>query len=206
MKRALVFALFIFSVKAISAQGKLEGGVFGEYYQLGDNSQTQFGAILHIPIQDRFTLNYQFGLGPRQDGGYYMHSPPGVIIAGWLLLNGRNLSGLSYLGYLAIVVPQGVGMYFGKGKIVSHVSIDPLSVDFWHRNYPYDEKWKLGCNFTYRVKMLSDLKYPIFIAPQITATCLYTPGTLSPFGVRAGVTIGLQAKEAPDEPIINLDQ
>ncbi|HTL83514.1 MAG TPA: hypothetical protein VL651_17480 [Bacteroidia bacterium] len=209
MKRILLLFLFSFlffnaPAQAPQGQGKLEGGFYAEYYQLGNNGQEQFGGILHIPIGDRFTLNYQLGIGPRIGGGFYVHSPPGVIVAGWLLINSGNLGAFDYLGFLSIAIPQGVGMYFGKGKIISHFSIDPLSVDYWRKSFPEEEKWKLGCNFTYRAKMISDLKYPIYMAPQVTVTYLYLPGSLSPFGVRAGIAIGLEAKNAPDQPIIDL--
>jgi hypothetical protein len=105
---------------------------------------------------------------------------------------------------LLCALPEGVGYYPPtKGKIIYHVSVNPLSVEYFHKSDPYEDWGKLSCNFVLRVKMPTKLQmpFPVYIAPQIAGTIIYTPGqTTSQYGVRAGVTIGYEKREKPVNP------
>jgi hypothetical protein len=197
-KKVFSFLIFLFSFHFLVAQGKIEGGLHVEYFQLGDRGFEDIGAMVHIPFAGRFTANYHLGLGTSNTSGFFMHAPGGVVAGLWILDNlGRGDGGLGYLTLLLCAVPEGVGYYLPttKGKLVTHISINPLSVEYFYRSATGEEWGKMSCNFVARFKMPTGLKIPSYIAPQIAGTIIYTPGqTTARYGLRAGVTIGFEKK------------
>ena len=196
-KKSFFILLFFFSTKFIFAQGKIEGGLYGEYFQLGDKGFQELGGMLHIPFAERFTINYQLTFGTSYNGGFFVHAPGGVVAYLWLSEHIPNFGGISYFTTLLCVVPEGVGYYLPtKGKLLTHLSINPLGVEYFYHGSVGEEWGKLGCSFVARCKMQTNLKIPTYIAPQIAATYIYTPGrTTAPVGVRVGVTIGFEKKD-----------
>jgi hypothetical protein len=199
-KKFLISVLFYFSAHLLFSQGKVEGGLYAEYFQLGDRGFQDVGGMLHIPFADRFTANYHLGFGSSTTGGFFVHAPGGVVAGLWIFSRlGQFGNGNGYLTALLCALPEGVGYYPPtKGKIVTHISINPLSVEYFYKGSPHEEWGKLSCNFVLRVKMPTRLKIPSYIAPQIAGTFIYTPGqTTARYGVRAGVTIGFEKQDAP---------
>lgn len=198
IKKTLALFLLSFSSLSIFAQGKVEGGFYAEYFQLGDRGFNDFGGMLHVPIGDKVTLNYHIGFGTSTNGGIFVHSTGGAAAGFWILneLGGTGLR-VGYLSFLLCMVPEGVGFYLPeKNKISTHVSINPLSVEYYYKMSPYEEWGKLGCDVVLRFKMYNKKKIPDFIAPQISGTWIYTPGeSTARFGVKAGVTIGFEKRE-----------
>lgn len=203
MKRCSIkktFAIVLLSLSGIclSAQGKVEGGFYAEYFQLGERSFNDFGGMLHIPIGDVGTLNYHIGFGTSLNGGLFVHSTGGAA-AGFWILNKLGGSGLrvGYLSFLLCLVPEGAGIYLpSKGKFKTHLSVNPLSVEYYYKGDPHQEWGKLGCDVVARFKMKPNFKYPIYLAPQVSGTVIYTPGeTTSQFGIKAGVTIGFESRD-----------
>lgn len=191
MKRFLLFVCVLVPFLSAQAQGGIEGGFYAEHFQLGYRSQQSFGGILHYPISDRFTLNYQIGIGPAQGGGIYIHAPAVAVAGAFLLSQAADVRALGALGALALVIPEGVGMYVGNGKLKPHISINPLGCDYWHRRDPYEEFTKMSCSMIVRFKMRTNLSVPVYVAPQIGGVFVYTPGELTErFGFRAGIAIG----------------
>lgn len=184
-----------------SAQDHIEGGLYVEHFQLGYRSQQQIGGQLHIGIWDRFTLNWQMGIGPSAEGGFYAHAPAGFI-GGMKLMRAQSQYGqgnfLNYLGALLLVCPEGVGYYVTEGKMRMHVSLNPMGFDYWYRGNPYFEHGRMSGSVVFRCRLMSNLKWPIYLAPQIAATVIYRlpeDGTLDRIGFRAGVTIGFSNEE-----------
>lgn len=197
-KTLAVILLSLFSITCFS-QGKIEGGFYAEYFQLGDRGFNDFGGMLHIPIGERATLNYHLGVGTSLNGGVYAHCTGGMVAGFWVLdkMGGSGLR-VGYLSFLLCLVPEGLGVYLPqKGKIATHVSINPLSVEYFYRSENPHEEWaKLGCDVVARFKIRSTLKWPVYFAPQVAGTVIYTPGeTTSQFGLKAGFTLGLEKKE-----------
>jgi hypothetical protein len=188
--------IFLFSVNFLFAQGKIEGGLYGEYFQLGDRGCQDSGALVPIPFAKRFTANYHLGFGTSNNGGFFVHAPGGVVAGLFVLSVVHSGNGLGYLALLACVIPEGVGYYLpAKGKLATHISINPMSVEYFYKGDPHEEFGKLSCNFVARFKMSTSLKFPAYVAPQIAGTIIYTPGqTTSRYGIRAGVTIGFEKK------------
>lgn len=197
-KKTRAFILLSFFCTTLFSQGKVEGGFYAEYFQLGERSFNDFGGMLHIPIGERATLNYHIGFGTSLNGGIFVHSTGGAA-AGFWILNELGGSGIrvGYLSFLLCLVPEGVGLYLpSKGKFATHLSINPLSVEYFYKNNPREEWGKLGCDLVARFKMQTNLKWPIYIAPQVSGTVIYTPGEMtSKFGIKAGVTIGFEDKD-----------
>jgi hypothetical protein len=193
------FSVILFSLFSLTAfsQGKVEGGFYAGYFQLGDRGFNNFGGMLHVPVGERATLNYSLGMGTGLNGGLHVHCTGGMVAGFWILdqLDGGNLD---YLAFLLCLVPEGVGVYLPqKGKIATHVSINPLSVEYFYKSEGPHEEWaKLGCDVVARFKIRSNLKWPVYFAPQVAATVIYTPGeTTSQFGFKAGFTLGLEKKD-----------
>ncbi|MBI3509383.1 MAG: hypothetical protein HY064_01880 [Bacteroidetes bacterium] len=191
-------------ISSLFSQGKVEGGLYAEHFQLGYKGQEQFGGILHYPVGGgKFTLNYQSGIGFQDGGGFYAHTSAGAIAGLWLMYHSLGVQYVNYLGFILVLVPNGAGMYFGHGKIVQHISIDPLDVDYWHHYFPYEDRARMSGSIVYRVKLLPDLKWPIYIAPQVSLTMIYlTNNKVQQYGFRAGVCIGYQSNK-DSLPIIN---
>ena len=175
----------------------MEGGLYGEYFQLGDRGFQDLGIMFHYPFAERFTANYHLGFGTSFNGGFFVHAPGGVVAGLWILDHVENGGGLGYLTILLCAVPEGVGYYLPtKGKLTTHISINPLSVEYFYKGSVGEEWGKLSCNFVARFKMQTGFKIPSYIAPQIAGTIIYTPGqTTARYGVRAGVTIGFEKGE-----------
>lgn len=199
--RLLLFAVIILFPVMIKAQDHFEGGLYAEYFQLGYRSQQQIGGQLHMGIGDRFTLNWQAGIGISNEGGFYGHAPAGFV-GGMKLLRDRSIytqgSVWNYLGTLLLVMPEGVGYYITEGKMRMHVSANPLGFDYWLRRDPYFEHGRMSGSVVFRMRLMSNLKWPIFIAPQVAATMIYRlpeDGTLDRYGFRVGVTIGYSNEE-----------
>jgi hypothetical protein len=194
-KTLAVILLSFFSLTSFS-QGKFEGGFYAGYFQLGDKGFNDFGGMLHVPIGESATLNYHIGFGTSVNGGIYVHCPAGIVAGGWILakLDGANIG---YLAFLLCLVPEGVGVYLPqKGKLSTHISINPLSVEYYNHNSAGEEWGKLGCDVVARFKMHSSLRWPIYFAPQVAGTVIYTPGqSTDQFGFKAGFTIGLEGKQ-----------
>ena len=79
-----------------------------------------------------------------------------------------------------------------------HVSANPLGFDYWLRRDPYFEHGRMSGSVVFRMRLMSNLKWPIFIAPQVAATMIYRlpeDGTLDRYGFRVGVTIGYSNEE-----------
>ncbi len=191
----LIFSPFVF----LRGQGNMEGGLYAEYFQLGDRGFQDFGGIFHYPFKDRFTLNYQIGFGTSINGGFFFHAPGGVV-AGIFLLDQIPILSYGNIGYLTAllcVVPEGVGYYLPtKGKIATHLSVNPLSVEYFYKSEPHEEWGKLSCSVVARFKMQTNLKIPTYISPQIAGTMIYSPGhSTARYGIRAGVTIGFEKKD-----------
>lgn len=196
-KALAVCLLSFFSITAFS-QGKLEGGFYAGYFQLGDRGFSDFGGMLHVPVGDVATLNYHLGVGSSINGGVYVHSPAGMIGGMWILskLGGSGLR-VGYLSLLLCIIPEGVGAYLpSKGNFKTHISINPLSVEYFYRGESPEEWGKMSCDVVARFKLNSTLKLPMYFAPQVAGTVIYTPGeTTSRFGIKAGFTIGFQGRE-----------
>jgi hypothetical protein len=187
--------LFSFCFTPSFSQGKFEGGVHAGYFQLGERGFSEFGIMFHIPVR-RFTLNYHFSLGSSLNSGLYAHSTAGAVAGVWLLSELPN-SEIGYISLMLCILPEGVGYYFPtRGNVTPHLSINPLSVEYFYRSRTGEEWGKMGCDVVARFKMKSSLKWPIYFAPQVSGTIIYTPGHMaSRFGVKAGVTIGFEGKE-----------
>lgn len=198
MFRKFILTIFLSSsLAAFSfAQGGVEGGLYANYFQLGYRGQTSFGGQLHIPIGDVFTLNYRLSLGPS-NGGLYVHAPAGAVAGGWLISNFNESELLGAIGFLMFAVPEGVGGYIkSEGKFRPYVSLNPLGIEYWHKKDPYEEFAKMSCNATFRMKMTTGVSWLHYIAPEVSATYIYTPGTLTErIGFHIGITFGYQSEE-----------
>lgn len=200
---AIILLLSIFSFR-VSAQDHIEGGLYLEHYQLGYRSQQQIGGQLHIGFGDRFTFNWQAGIGPTAQGGFYFHAPAGLI-GGIKLMNEQGqrpilqaFPAFNNIGLLLCVLPEGIGYYATEGKMRLHVSLNPLGFDYWYRGDPYFEHGRMSGSMVVRCRLMSNLKWPIYLAPQIAATFIYRlpeDGTLERIGFCAGVTIGFSNEE-----------
>ncbi len=193
-KTLALFMLSFFSI-SIFAQGNVEGGFYVEYFQLGERGFTDFGGMLHVPIGEKVTLNYHLGFGTSTNGGIFVHATGGAVAGFWVLnkLGGSGLQ-VGYLSFLFCLVPEGVGVYLpAKNKITTHISVNPLSVEYYYKSSPNEEWGKLGCDVVARFKMQTGLKFPNYAAPQIAGTWIYTPGlSTGKFGIKAGVTFGFE--------------
>ncbi len=201
MKARLTLALLLsFLSFRATAQDWIEGGLYAEHYQLGFRSQQQYGGILHIGIGERFTLNWQIGIGPAAEGGFYFHAPAGLI-GGYKLLRLQNsnpiISAFPLANNLAILlcaIPEGVGYYATEGKMRLHVSLNPLGFDYWNDiDQDLVKHGRMVGTMMIRCRLMSGLKIPIYIAPQVGASFIYRlpeDGTLERIGFRVGVTIG----------------
>src|SRR4051812_8678734 len=150
MKTKFLFSLaFIFSSHFLFSQGKIEGGLHAEYFQLGDRGFQDIGGILYFPFAERFTANYHVGFGSSTNKGFFMHAPGGVVAGFWIWDHiTRGSGGNGYLLALLCAVPEGVGYYPPvKGKIIYHFSINPLSVEYFYKRSAAEEWGKLSCNF-----------------------------------------------------------
>ena len=198
IQKALAVLLLSFFSITLFSQGKIEGGFYAGYFQLGDRSFNDFGGMLHIPVGDRATLNYHLGFGTSLNSGIYVHCTGGMV-AGFWVLNKLNGSGFraGYLSFLLCLVPEGVGLYLpSKGKFTTHISINPLSVEYFYRPRTGEEWGKMGCDIVARFKMRSSFDLPVYFAPQVAATVIYTPGqTTSKFGLKAGFTLGFEGRD-----------
>lgn len=200
----LVLILSLFISRAYAQADWIEGGLYVEHYQLGYRSQQQIGGILHIGLGERFTANYQIGIGPANEGGFYFHAPAGLV-GGMKLMNEQNSNPIissfplfNNLGFLLCLLPEGVGAYMTEGKMRVHVSVNPLGFDYWYRREPYFEHGRVSGSIVVRWRLMSNLKWPVYIAPQVAGTIIYRlpdDGTLERFGFRAGVTIGFSNEE-----------
>jgi len=197
----LFLLLFFFSFRSSAQIDHIEGGLYVEHFQLGYRSQQQIGGQLHIGIWERFTLNWQIGIGPAAEGGFYAHLPAGMV-GGIKLMRDRpwfnSIPMLNNLGVLLMVCPEGVGYYVTEGKMRMHVSVNPLGFDYWLRRDPNFEHGRMSGSVVFRCRLMSNLKWPIYIAPQETATVIYRlpdDGTLDRIGFRAGVTIGFSNED-----------
>ncbi len=197
--RIILFLFFASIIFRLSAQSHFEGGLYLEHYQLGYKSQQQIGGQLMMGLGDRFTLNWQIGIGPAAGGGFYFHAPAGLIGGVKLMNQQRNnpwfnaMPYLNNLGILLCAMPEGIGYYATEGKLRMHVSLNPFGFDYWYRRDPFFEHGRMSGSMVVRCRLMSNLKWPIYIAPQIAATFIYRvpeDGTLDRIGFRAGVTIG----------------
>lgn len=201
---ALLLLLSFFTYRASAQVDWIEGGIYAEHYQLGLRGQQQFGGQLFIGLGDRFTLNWQIGIGPTSEGGFYFHAPAGLI-GGYKFMREQgsrpfinSLPWANNLGLLLCAVPEGVGYYATEGKMRLHVSLNPLGFDYWYRREPYFEHGRMVGSMMIRCRLMPDLKFPVYIAPQVGASFIYRPpadGTLDRIGFRAGVTIGFTNEE-----------
>src|SRR4030067_976712 len=77
----------------------------------------------------------------------------GGMAAGFWILNELGGSGLrvGYLSFLLCLVPEGAGIYLPtKGKFQTHLSINPLSTEYYFKYRPREEWGKLGCDIVAR--------------------------------------------------------
>lgn len=196
-KTLAAIVLSFFSFNGFS-QSKIEGGFYAGYFQLGERGFNEFGAMLHVPVGS-VTLNYHLGFGTSLNSGLYVHSPAGMA-AGFVILKELGGTGqrIGYLSFLLCLVPEGVGMYLPmKGKNLSaHVSVNPLSVEYFYRGRTGEEWGKMGCDVVARFKLSGALGKSIYFAPQLAGTVIYTPGeTTSRFGIKAGFTLGFEERD-----------
>lgn len=202
--RCTLFLLLSFLSYRASAQDWFEGGLYAEHYQLGYRSQQQYGGIFHVGLGERFTLNWQIGIGPTAQGGFYFHAPAGVI-GGYKLMREQNsrpiisvLPWANNLALLLFVIPEGVGYYATEGKMRLHISLNPLGFDYMNKLDNDIVHGRMVGTMMIRCRLMSNLKIPIYIAPQIGASFIYRlpdDGTLERIGFRAGVTIGLSSED-----------
>jgi hypothetical protein len=202
--RFTLILLLSFLSYRVSAQEWVEGGLYAEHYQLGTRAQQQYGGQLHIGLGERFTLNWQIGIGPAMDGGFYFHAPAGLI-GGYKLMREQSTRPLinvlpwaNNLGLLLCALPEGVGYYATDGKMRMHVSLNPLGFDYWNSLDGSLLHGRMVGTMMIRCRLMSNLKFPIYIAPQIGASFIYRlpeDGTLERIGFRAGVTIGLSSED-----------
>ena len=199
----LLLAVLIICVR-LSAQEWIEGGLYAEHYQLGYRSQQQIGGILHVGFMEHFTLNWQIGIGPANEGGFYFHAPAGLI-GGMKIMHEQqqhpiisSMPLFNNIGFLLCLLPEGVGYYATEGKMRLHVSVNPFGFDYWYRRDPYFEHGRMCGSVVIRCRLMSSLKFPVYLAPQISASFIYrTPedGTLDRIGFRVGVTIGFSNED-----------
>lgn len=205
MKARITLALLLsFLSFRVASQDFVEGGLYAEHFQLGYRSQQQIGGILHVGVMERFTLNWQIGIGPSAEGGIYAHAPAGFV-GGMKLMRDQGSHPIinsfplfNNLGFLLLLCPEGVGYYVTEGKMRIHVSVNPLGFDYWLRRDPYFEHGRMSGSVVIRGRLMSNLKWPVYIAPQIAGTFIYRlpeDGTLERIGFRAGVTIGFSNEE-----------
>ncbi|CAN5870787.1 hypothetical protein BH11BAC7_BH11BAC7_14040 [soil metagenome] len=193
------FSVMLFSCLAFNAfsQDNIEGGFYGGYFQLGERSFNDFGLMLHIPVGSA-TLNYHLGFGTSINSGLYIHSPAGMAAGFWILnkLGGSGLR-IGYLSFLLCLVPEGVGIYLPvKGNLSTHISINPLSLEYFYRGKTGEEWGKMGCDVVVRFKVYSTFRENIYFAPQVAGTVIYTPGeTTGRYGFKAGFTLGFERRD-----------
>ena len=201
--RFTLFLLLSFLSFRASAQEWFEGGVYAEHYQLGYRSQQQYGGIFHVGIGERFTLNWQIGIGPAAEGGYYFHCNAGLVGGFKLMRAGARpifqaLPWANNAAVLLCALPEGVGYYATDGKMRLHVSLNPFGFDYWNALDDEIVHGRMVGTMMIRCRLKSNLKFPIYIAPQIGASFIYRlpeDGTLERIGFRAGVTIGLSSED-----------
>ncbi len=183
--------LFALVSSAIRAQNGIDIGVVAEHVQLPSRSMQSFGIMAYGKI-DRFTLNYHFGIGPSSLGGLYVHAPAGAAAAAFLLskIDSTRLGSriLGVAGILCLVIPEGVGFYTSQGERFStHISVNPLGYEYWKRNEPHLEEWRLSGSVVFRLRALVLPKYRIFLSPHIGPILTYKDGNL---GFKGGLVIG----------------
>jgi len=172
----------------------VEGGFYAGYFQLENRGFSGFGGMLHIGFREKFTLNYSLLLGTSNTRGLYVHATGGMVAGLWVR-DQTDGERFSQLAFLLCVLPEGVGMYLPKQhNIQPHISVNPLSFEYYYRS-DFQEWGKLGCDVVARFKIHPRAQWQkLYIAPQIAATYIYTPGQMaSRYGVKAGVTIGAEA-------------
>jgi hypothetical protein len=198
IQKTLAVLMLSFFSMTLSSQGKLEGGLYAGYFQLGYRGFNDFGGMLHVPVGDNVTLNYHLGFGSSINSGLYIHAPGGLVGGLWVLDEFRGAGRIGYLALLCCLVPEGVGYYFPPvGKFTPHVSINPLGVEYFYRKKTGEEWGKMSCDVVVRFKMKTSFqKSGLYFAPQITGTYIYTPGqTTSRLGFKAGFTLGFQKRD-----------
>jgi len=195
--RLLTLALFsLFSLPA-HAQGRFEAGFIAEHAQMDTRHMRSFGAQVHIPIKERFTLNYHFGIGPSSLGGYYVHASGGGGAGLWLLSTFNDNATevdrwIRGVGVFLLFIPEGVGYYINpEAKWKMHASLNPLGLEHWrHKGDPYYERTRLSCDVVFRVKR--DLDENVWVAPHIGGKWIYRDGM---FAGMIGAALGFQTKK-----------
>ncbi|MCU0435485.1 MAG: hypothetical protein MUC87_18650 [Bacteroidia bacterium] len=200
MKKLLItFSLLMVSLSALRAQGTMEGGVFAEQSFFGSRVQQMYGLSFYLPVRNKFTLNWNLGIGPQTKGGIYAHAPAGLVTGVWLLsqFGGVDRRVMNAAGVLLAVLPEGVGLYLNEeGRFRHHLSFNLLGMDYWYRQNPYNEVGKLSATIQYRLKALLREDLNFFISPTAGVTMIYNPeNRISRWGIRLGVCIGLMKEK-----------
>jgi hypothetical protein len=195
MKKLLNTTLFLLLFTcAVRAQGGIEGGFHAEQSFFGNRLQQSYGFNLYLPVGDIFTVNWQLGIGPRTNGGFYTHTPAGAVAGVWMLsqFGGVNRRFWNVTGLLLAILPEGMGVYANsEGRFRHHFSLNPLGMDYWYRKSPYDELGKLSGTIQYRLKVIPREDWNFFISPTIATTLIYNPENgIEQWGFRVGLSIG----------------
>jgi hypothetical protein len=176
------------------AQEELEFALRAEQSFFGNRIQQLYGLDVYVPLGERFTVDWQVGIGPQQKGGYHAHAPIGLVSGAWLLgnLGGGDRTIINVVGVLLLVLPEGMGVYLNtEGRFRNHISLHPLGFEYWYRRQPYDELGKIAGTIQYRLKAIPKEDWPIYIAPTFAATMIYKPeNRIEQWGFRIGLTIG----------------
>lgn len=195
MKKLLLTLLFILpSFSLLRAQGGIEAGFHAEQSFFGNRLQQSFGFNLYLPVGDIFTVNWQLGIGPRTNGGFYAHAPAGAVAGVWMIsqFGGVDRRFWNAAGVLLAILPEGMGVYANdEGRFRHHFSLNPLGMDYWYRKNPYDELGKLSGTIQYRLKFVPKEDMNFFISPTVATTLIYNPeNRIDQWGLRVGLTIG----------------
>jgi hypothetical protein len=179
---------------SLKAQGGIELGVHAEQSFFGNRQQQSYGFNLYLPVGDIFTVDWQLGIGPRTKGGFYSHTPGGIVPGAFILsqFGGVERRFWNVTGLLLMILPEGMGVYANQeGRFRHHFAIHPLGFDYWYRRNPYDEVGKLTGTIQYRLKVVPNEERGLFISPTVGAAMVYNPDSrIDRWGLRVGITIG----------------
>jgi hypothetical protein len=146
MSKIRLVVIFIFFTTILPCQNfhKTSITVLGEYGNSFDKQQFSGGFQLEVCVSENpiITLNYKYLFGGSNKSEFYMHTPAGAAIGGWLLANlgGADIDLINGLGILLLMVPEGITLYpLTNEKRAFGIFASPLCVDYWNKSGDYDK-------------------------------------------------------------------